>query len=70
MSSDNSMVGQLRELVALPELYQATVSPDGTKVAFYWDKSGRNELYIYMISKLITAVKLRMEKYLEMQCGI
>jgi dipeptidyl aminopeptidase/acylaminoacyl peptidase len=37
----------LEELVTLPELYQATVSPDGTRIAFYWDESGRNELYVY-----------------------
>jgi len=36
----------LEELASLPEFYHPTASPDGKKVAFYWDKSGRNELHI------------------------
>ncbi len=36
----------LEELASLPEFYHPIASPDGEKVAFYWDKSGRNELYI------------------------
>ncbi len=40
----------LKELVSLPEIYHPATSPDGNKIAFYWDKSGRNELYILEIS--------------------
>ncbi len=36
----------LEELASLPEFYHPTASPDGKKVAFYWDKSGRNELHV------------------------
>ncbi|MGM0510858.1 MAG: prolyl oligopeptidase family serine peptidase [Thermoplasmatota archaeon] len=36
----------LEELASLPEFYHPAASPDGEKVAFYWDRSGRNELYI------------------------
>ncbi|MFW6038332.1 MAG: S9 family peptidase [Candidatus Saliniplasma sp.] len=36
----------LEKLASLPEFYHPVASPDGEKVAFYWDKSGRNELYI------------------------
>lgn len=36
----------LEELAGLPEFYHPVVSPDGEKVAFYYDKSGRNELYV------------------------
>lgn len=37
----------LEELASLPEFYHPVASPDGDKVAFYYDKSGRNELYVY-----------------------
>jgi dipeptidyl aminopeptidase/acylaminoacyl peptidase len=33
-------------LEALPELKQATVSPDGERVAFYYTATGRNELHV------------------------
>jgi len=33
-------------LEALPELTQATVSPDGGRVAFYYDATGRNEIHV------------------------
>ncbi|MEF8874452.1 MAG: prolyl oligopeptidase family serine peptidase, partial [Candidatus Thermoplasmatota archaeon] len=36
----------LEELASLPEFYHPVASPDGDKVAFYYDKSGRNELHI------------------------
>ncbi len=36
----------LEELASLPEFYHPVASPDGEKVALYYDKSGRNELYI------------------------
>mgnify|MGYP006289491699 CR=1 FL=1 len=36
----------LEELASLPEFYHPVASPDGDKVAFYYDKSGRNELYV------------------------
>jgi len=36
----------LEKLASLPEFYHPVASPDGDKIAFYWDKSGRNELYI------------------------
>ncbi len=36
----------LEELASLPEFYHPIASPDGKKVAFYWDKSGRNELHV------------------------
>ncbi|MFP4001307.1 MAG: TolB family protein, partial [Thermoplasmata archaeon] len=36
----------LEELASLPEFYHPVASPDGEKVAFYWDKSGRNELHV------------------------
>ncbi len=36
----------LEELASLPEFYHPIASPDGEKVAFYWDKSGRNELHL------------------------
>ncbi|MHB9286440.1 prolyl oligopeptidase family serine peptidase [Halobacteriales archaeon Cl-PHB] len=36
----------LEELAELPEIYHPIVSPDGSKVAFYYDESGRNELYV------------------------
>ncbi len=36
----------LEELASLPTLAHATVSPDGTEVAFYYDVTGRNELHV------------------------
>ncbi len=36
----------LEKLARLPEFYHPTASPDGKKIAFYWDISGRNELYL------------------------
>ncbi len=36
----------MEKLASLPEFYHPTASPDGDKIAFYWDKSGRNELYL------------------------
>ncbi|MFW5946109.1 MAG: S9 family peptidase [Candidatus Natronoplasma sp.] len=36
----------LEELASLPEFYHPVASPDREKVAFYWDKSGRNELHV------------------------
>lgn len=36
----------LEELVSLPNFYHQRVSPEGDKVAFYWDKTGRIELYV------------------------
>lgn len=39
----------LEELASLPEFYHPVVSPDGEKVAFYYDKSGKNELYLLNI---------------------
>jgi len=37
---------ELAELASLPEFYHPRVSPDGERVAFYYDESGRNELYV------------------------
>lgn len=34
------------ELAALPEFYHPTISPDGGTVAFYYDVTGRNELFL------------------------
>ncbi len=36
----------LQDLANLPEFYHPVASPDGEKIAFYWDKTGRNELYV------------------------
>ncbi len=36
----------LDELVGLPEFYHPTVSPDGSRIALYYDVSGRNELHV------------------------
>ncbi|WP_336034775.1 S9 family peptidase [Halobacterium yunchengense] len=33
-------------IATLPELRQPTVSPDGDRVAFYWDRTGRNEIHV------------------------
>lgn len=37
---------RLEALARLPEFYHPIVSPDGDRVAFYYDESGRNELYV------------------------
>lgn len=37
----------VRELWSLPTLYHPVLSHKRDKIAFYWDKSGRIELYIY-----------------------
>ena len=34
------------ELARLPDFYHAHVAPDGERLAFYHDESGRNELYV------------------------
>jgi len=39
-------VDVLEELATLPNVYHPTVSPDGSRVAYYYDGTGRNELYI------------------------
>ena len=39
-------VDTLEELASLPSFYHPTVSPDGSKVAYYYDGTGRNELYV------------------------
>ena len=36
----------LEELAALPTLAHPTVSPDGDRVAYYHDVTGRNELHV------------------------
>lgn len=36
----------IEELAGLPEFYHPIVSPDGSRVAFYYDDSGRNELCV------------------------
>ncbi|MWG33376.1 S9 family peptidase [Halomarina oriensis] len=36
----------LEELASLPSFYHPTVSPDGSRIAFYYDETGRNELYV------------------------
>jgi len=37
---------QLEDLMRLPSVYFPTVSNNGRRMAFYWDKSGHIELYI------------------------
>ncbi len=37
---------EIRELVSLPSFYHATASPDGERVALYYDVTGRNELHL------------------------
>lgn len=44
--SDQTEVVPLEEMAGLPEFYHPTVSPDGSKIAFYYDETGRNELYV------------------------
>jgi len=44
MSGENAV--PLESIASLPEFYHQTVSPDGSQVAFYYDESGRNELYL------------------------
>jgi dipeptidyl aminopeptidase/acylaminoacyl peptidase len=36
----------LEELASLPTFHHATVSPDGSEVAVYYDDTGRNELHV------------------------
>lgn len=36
----------LESLASLPEVHHPIASPDGRKVAFYYDEDGRNELYV------------------------
>lgn len=36
----------LEELASLPTLAHPTVAPDGTKIAFYYDVTGRNQLHV------------------------
>jgi dipeptidyl aminopeptidase/acylaminoacyl peptidase len=36
----------LEEIASLPNVYLPSVSPDRSKIAFYWDKSGTLELYV------------------------
>lgn len=44
MSDANAL--PLEELAALPEYYHPTASPEGDRIAFYHDGSGRNQLYV------------------------
>jgi dipeptidyl aminopeptidase/acylaminoacyl peptidase len=37
---------QLEDLVRLPDHYQPVLSPDGGRVAFFYDETGRIELYV------------------------
>ena len=37
------------DLARLPDFYHPTVSPDGTQVAYYYDETGRNELFVQEI---------------------
>ena len=37
----------LERLVNLPSFYHPAGSPDGSKVAYYGDRTGRNELFVY-----------------------
>jgi len=36
----------LEEIASLPNFYMPSVSPDRSKIAFYWDKGGNLELYV------------------------
>lgn len=36
----------LEEIARLPDVYHPSVAPDGSAIAYYFDGSGRNELYI------------------------
>ena len=44
MSSDDGDI--LEELASLPTLAHPTISPDGTKIACYYDVTGRNQLHV------------------------
>jgi len=46
MSEPEQRRDVLEELARLPTLAHPTVSPDGDRVAFYYDVSGRNELHV------------------------
>jgi len=47
MSDSRSALQEIdpEELASLPEFYHPAVSPSGSEVAFYYDETGRNELY-------------------------
>lgn len=48
-SSDNTTTGRnstLEDLASLPTIHHPTVSPDGDRVALYYDVSGRNECHV------------------------
>jgi dipeptidyl aminopeptidase/acylaminoacyl peptidase len=49
MSTLQSDEETLEQLASLPSFYHQTVSPDGAKVAYYYDGTGRNELYVQAI---------------------
>ncbi|MFW6152816.1 MAG: TolB family protein, partial [Halobacteriota archaeon] len=36
----------LEEIARLPEVYHPSASPGGDAIAYYYDGSGRNELYV------------------------
>lgn len=36
----------LEEIARLPEIYHPTVAPDGSAIAYFFDGTGRNELYV------------------------
>ena len=46
MSDSLTAKDQIAELAGLPTLAYPTVSPSGDAVAFYYDETGRNELYV------------------------
>jgi len=46
MSSMSQTEDVLEELAGLPTLAHPTVSPDGNKIAMYYDITGRNELHV------------------------
>jgi len=39
-------ISHIEELISLPVFYYPTVSWDKSKVAFYWDRTGKHELYV------------------------
>jgi dipeptidyl aminopeptidase/acylaminoacyl peptidase len=44
--SHDSREFSLEDLIRLPDYYHPVVSPDGDRVAFYYDETGRVELYV------------------------
>ncbi len=40
----------LEKLASLPEIHHPAVSPDGKKIVFYWNKTGRNEMYLMTLT--------------------